>query len=49
MRSLAAECERPLPVADIVHQHLITAKANGGENYDFKHWLDVALRIATFY
>ncbi|GBB85559.1 hypothetical protein RclHR1_12050004 [Rhizophagus clarus] len=46
MRRLAAEYESPLPVADILHQHLITAKANGGENYD---WSSVfgALRIAA--
>jgi 3-hydroxyisobutyrate dehydrogenase-like beta-hydroxyacid dehydrogenase len=46
MRRLAAECECPLPVADILYQHLITSKANGGENYD---WSSVvgALRIAA--
>jgi 3-hydroxyisobutyrate dehydrogenase-like beta-hydroxyacid dehydrogenase len=46
MQRLAAECESPLPVVDIFHQHLITAKANGGENYD---WTSIvgASRIAA--
>jgi 3-hydroxyisobutyrate dehydrogenase-like beta-hydroxyacid dehydrogenase len=46
MRRLAAEYECPLPVADIVHQHLITTKANGGENYDWSSIVE-ALRIAA--
>jgi 3-hydroxyisobutyrate dehydrogenase-like beta-hydroxyacid dehydrogenase len=46
MRRLAAEYECPLPVADIFHQHLITTKANGGENYDWSSIVE-ALRIAA--
>ncbi|RIA81477.1 NAD binding domain of 6-phosphogluconate dehydrogenase-domain-containing protein [Glomus cerebriforme] len=46
MRRLATEYECPLPVADIVHQHLITVKANGGENYDWSSIVG-ALRIAA--
>ncbi|RGB26414.1 NAD binding domain of 6-phosphogluconate dehydrogenase-domain-containing protein [Rhizophagus diaphanus] len=46
MRRLAAESECPLPVADIFHQHLITVKANGGENYDYSGAVE-ALRIAA--
>jgi len=46
MRRLATEYECPLPVADIVHQHLITAKANDGENYDWSSIVG-ALKIAA--
>ncbi|CAG8690140.1 8054_t:CDS:2, partial [Funneliformis caledonium] len=46
MRHLAAEYECPLPVIDIVHQHLISAKANNGENYDWSSIVGV-LRIAA--
>jgi len=46
MRRLAAESECPLPVADIFHQHLITVKANGGENYDYSGAVE-ALRVAA--
>ena len=46
MQHLSAEYECPLPVADIIHHHLITAKTNGRENYDCSSIIG-ALRISA--
>ncbi len=35
IRRLAEECSVPMPIIDIAHQHLIAARANGGDQLDW--------------
>lgn len=35
IRRLADECSVPMPIIDVAHQHLITARANGGDQLDW--------------
>jgi hypothetical protein len=35
IRRLAEESSVPMPIIDVAHQHLITARANGGDQLDW--------------
>ncbi|CAJ0754842.1 7273_t:CDS:2 [Entrophospora sp. SA101] len=35
MRNLADDSQAQLPIADLLFQHLLTSKANGGQHYDW--------------
>ncbi|CAJ0635706.1 12127_t:CDS:2 [Entrophospora sp. SA101] len=46
MRNLADDSQAQLPIADLLFQHLLTSKANGGQHYDWSSAVG-ALRLAS--
>ncbi|CAJ0900072.1 7314_t:CDS:2 [Entrophospora sp. SA101] len=47
MRNLADDSQAQLPIADLLFQHLLTSKANGGQHYDWSSAVG-ALRLGQY-